>query len=109
MTSTDMWLVILGGMAVTFLTRYSFIGIMPADRLSPQLRSALRFVAPAVLAAIVAPALFMPKGALDISLTNIRLIAGLAATLVALRFRSVWLTIVCGLAALWALSALLAG
>jgi branched-subunit amino acid transport protein len=51
----------------------------------------------------------MPTGALDISLTNIRLIAGLAATLVALRFRSVWLTIVCGLAALWALSALLAG
>jgi len=100
------WLVILGGMLVTFLTRFSFIGLLPAERLPTLLRSGLRFVAPAVLASIIAPALLLPEGILDLSLRNYHLLAGLAALAVAVRFRSLWLTITVGLAAFWILSAL---
>jgi len=102
----SVWLVILGGMLVTFLTRFSFIGLLPAERLPPLLRSGLRFVAPAVLAAIIAPALLLPAGVLDVSLRNHQLLAGLAALAVAVRFRSLWLTIAVGLAVFWILSAL---
>lgn len=106
MSAGGVWLVILGGMLVTFLTRFSFIGLLPAERLPPLLRSGLRFVAPAVLASIIAPALLLPEGILDLSLRNYHLLAGLAALAVAVRFRSLWLTITVGLAAFWILSAL---
>jgi branched-subunit amino acid transport protein len=102
----EVWLVILGGMLVTFLTRFSFIGLLPADRLPPLFRSGLQFVAPAVLAAIIAPALLLPEGVLDLSLNNYQLLAGLAALLVAVRFRNLWLTIAVGLAVFWILSVL---
>jgi branched-subunit amino acid transport protein len=104
-SASGVWLVILGGMLVTFLTRFSFIGLLPAERLPPLLRSGLRFVAPAVLAAIIAPALLLPAGVLDVSLRNYQLLAGLAALAVAVRFRRLWLTIAVGLAAFWILSA----
>ena len=77
MSVGGVWLVILGGMLVTFLTRFSFIGLLPAERLPPLLRSGLGFVAPAVLAAIIAPALLLPAGVLDLSLSNYQLLAGL--------------------------------
>jgi branched-subunit amino acid transport protein len=105
MNSGAVWLVILGGMVATFLTRFSFIGLLPADRLPSLFRSGLRYVAPAVLAAIIAPALLMPAGPLDLSLGNRQLLAGLAALAVALRFRSLWLTIAVGLAVFWLLGA----
>jgi len=104
--ASGVWLVILGGMLVTFLIRFSFIGLLPADRLPSLVRSGLRFVAPAVLAAIIAPALLLPAGVLDLSLSNFQLLAGLAALAVAVRFRNLWLTIAVGLAVFWMLSAL---
>ncbi len=106
MSVGGVWLVILGGMLVTFMTRFSFIGLLPAERLPPLLRSGLGFVAPAVLAAIIAPALLLPAGVLDLSLSNYQLLAGLAAMAIAVRFRNLWLTIAVGLAVFWMLSAL---
>jgi branched-subunit amino acid transport protein len=60
----------------------------------------LRFVPPAVLSAIVAPALLMPNNSMDISLGNFRLLAGVIAILVAWRTRNTLLTILSGMAAL---------
>jgi branched-subunit amino acid transport protein len=60
----------------------------------------LRFVPPAVLSAIVAPALLMPDNSIDISLGNFRLMAGVVAILVAWRTRNPLLTILSGMAAL---------
>ena len=51
--------------------------------------------------------LLRPNGPLDISLSNVRLLAGLAATLVAWRTKNVLLTIGVGMAALWILQALI--
>ncbi|MCJ7512987.1 MAG: AzlD domain-containing protein [Anaerolineales bacterium] len=106
MSQGGVWLVIVGGMLVTFLTRFSFIGILPAERLPPVFRSGLRYVAPAVLAAIIAPALLLPDGSLNLSLGNYQLLAGLAALAVAVRFRNLWLTIAVGLAVFWLLRTL---
>jgi branched-subunit amino acid transport protein len=64
----------------------------------------LRFVPPAVLAALIAPEVLMPAGNLDPTLGNERLLAGTLAWLVAWRTRSTWLTIAAGMLALWALN-----
>jgi branched-subunit amino acid transport protein len=92
---------------VTFATRLSFIALLGRVETPRLLSRALRFVPPAVLSAIIFPELVVREGALDLSLGNQRLLAGLVASLVALRTRNVLLTIATGMAALWALQALL--
>ncbi|WP_300671217.1 AzlD domain-containing protein [Desulfoluna sp.] len=87
--------------AVTFSERGAFL-LFPSDKEPhPRLAKGLRLVPAAVLPALVTPALFMPDGALDLSPSNLRLLAGVVALAIALWKRSVFLTLVSGLTALW--------
>lgn len=86
---------------LTFLTRFSFIAGGRRLALGPRLQALLRYVPPAVLAALIAPEIFVRDGALDFSPTSPRLIAAAVAAAVALRTRSVTLTIGVGLVVLW--------
>ena len=97
------WLVILGVACVTFGLRASFIVFADPHRFPHAFRQALAFVAPAVLAAIVAPGLAAPGGMLDFGLENPRWIAGLVAIAFAIRFRTPFAAILSGMAALWAM------
>ena len=97
------WLIIAGVALVTFLLRASFLLFANPHRFPHAFRQALTFVPPAVLAAIVAPGLFMPLGAFDPTLANPRWIAGLAALGVSLRLRNPLAPIVAGLPMLWLL------
>ena len=91
----------------TYLLRLSFIGIV-GDRVMPEWALVpLRFVAPAVLAALIAPAVLLNDGALDLSpASNPRTIAALVALLLAWKTRSVPVVIAAGLATVWALQAM---
>ena len=60
----------------------------------------------AVFTAVVVPLLFYVDGAVEVSFGNERLLAGLAAVLIAWRTRSVPHTLVGGMATLWALQAI---
>ena len=64
------------------------------------MRRALRFVPPAVLSAIVLPELVVQSGQIDFSLTNFRLLAGVAAVLVAWKTKNTILTILAGMVTL---------
>ncbi|MCK5052917.1 MAG: AzlD domain-containing protein [Anaerolineales bacterium] len=97
MNRIELWIIILGGMAVTYLIRLTFIIIIPPDRLPEWVRRGLRYVPPAVLAALIVPDLLLLDGTLHLSFANHRLIAGSIAGLVAWRSRNTWLTIVSGL------------
>ena len=97
------WLAIAGVGVVTFLTRASFIVFADPHKFPHAFRVALVFVPPAVLAAIVAPGLFVPGTELDFTFGNPRWIAGLAALAVAARTRSSVATIAAGMATLWLL------
>jgi len=103
MSELALWAIILGGMLVTYAIRLSFIALIPIERLPSLLLRSLRFVPPAILAALIAPELLRPFGAMDLSLQNHRLLAGGIAALVAWRFRNTWLTIATGMLALWLL------
>jgi branched-subunit amino acid transport protein len=104
MAEASIWAVVaLGGLA-TYLIRLSFIALIPSEKLPAVLRRGLRFIPPAVLSAIVLPELALRDGRLALSLDNDRLLAGLAAALVAWRLRNSWLTIGAGMLALVLLS-----
>jgi len=96
----NIWLVMLLGGLLTFGMRLSFIYLFGRFDIPPALRRGLRFVPPAVLTAIIAPAVLMPDGVLDAGPGNFRLLAGAAAVLVAWRTKNTLLTIVAGMGTL---------
>ncbi|MFM8320515.1 MAG: AzlD domain-containing protein [Chloroflexota bacterium] len=102
----SLWLVIFASGLVTFLIRLSFVGLLGQRAVSPAVRRVLGFVPPAVLSAIILPEMLIRDGALDFSLGNLRLLAGLAAWVVAWRTRSPLWTIAAGMLVLWFLTAL---
>ncbi|OGO35287.1 MAG: branched-chain amino acid ABC transporter permease [Chloroflexi bacterium RBG_16_57_11] len=95
------WVMIIAGLA-TFAIRATFILLIGQREIPPLLRRALYFIPPAVLTAIILPELVLPRGQLNLSLTNPNLLAGIVAVLVAWRTRSVLLTILVGMAVFWA-------
>ena len=96
----NIWVIMLAGGLLTFAMRLSFIFLFARVKVPDAVRRALRFVPPAVLSALILPALLMPAGRLDLSLDNRRWLAGLVAALVAWATKSVLLTILAGTASL---------
>jgi len=104
-------LLIFAGMAVaTYFTRYVMIAalgreapVLSGGEGPPLLWRWLRYVPPAVLAALVVPAALAPEGRLDVGLHAWAVAAG---GVVAWRTRSVVWTILGGMAAFWLLKML---
>jgi len=92
----------------TYLIRLSFIGIV-GDRAMPDWAMVpIRFVAPAVLAALAAPAVLLHDGDLAVSpATNPRALAAAVALLLAWKTKNVAVVIAAGMATVWALQAIL--
>lgn len=101
----NIWLVLLLAGALTYLTRLSFIWLFERISVPPIVTRALRFVPLSVLSVIIFQELVVRNGALSVGLDNHRLLAGLAATVVAWRTRSALLTIAAGMACLYLLNA----
>jgi branched-subunit amino acid transport protein len=98
------WLLIFAVGAITYAARMSFIEIFARRAMPPWLAEALKHVPVAMVTAIVVPAVvFMPAGALRLDPGNPKLIAALAAGVVAWWTRSAVATIVVGMSALWLL------
>jgi branched-subunit amino acid transport protein len=106
MSSAQIWVVILGGMLVTYGTRLSFFFVRRQESLPAFFRRGLRLVAPAVLAAIIAPQVLIPPGA-DAPVLSPRLLAATLAAVIGWRTRNAWLAIGSGMVSLWLLQALL--
>jgi branched-subunit amino acid transport protein len=103
----NLWLIIIGMGLVTFAVRLLPIILLERIEIPIIVQRALRFVPPAVLSAIIFPELLQPKGTFDLSLTNVRLLAGVVAALVAWRTKNVIWTIAAGMIALWILQAVI--
>jgi branched-subunit amino acid transport protein len=100
----NLWLIVLGMGIVTYGVRLSMLVFVSHTALPHAARDALRFVTPAVLAAIILPEVLYPEGAsLDAGPGNERLVAAMAAAAVAWITRNVWLTIAVGMGSLWLL------
>ena len=101
----NLWLIILGMGFVTFGIRLVPIVLLGRIEIPLIMQRALRFVPPAVLTAIVVPELLYRDSQIDMSLTNVRLLAGLIAIVVAWRTKNALITIGVGMIALWVFSA----
>ena len=103
MIGLSVWLLFLALAAGTFALRFSFVYLFGKVEMPDWLRRALRFVPASVLAALVFPALTYTNGALDLSLGNVRLLAGLGGALVAWKTKNVLWTIAVGMVLFWIL------
>ncbi|MCZ2126859.1 MAG: AzlD domain-containing protein [Anaerolineales bacterium] len=102
----DIWLTMLLGGLITFGMRFSLIYLFGKFEIPEALRRALHYIPPAVFSAIIFPELFLSDGALNLSLANAKLLAGLLAIVVAWFSRNTLLTILLGMAALFLLQSL---
>lgn len=98
-----LWLLMLVCGVVTVSERLSFILVFGKRNMPGWLLRGLRYVPPAVLSALVLPAILRPEGVLELSLTNHRIFAALAAAMVAWRFKNLLWTILAGMGVLWLL------
>ena len=96
----SIWLVFFLGGLLTFGMRFIFIYMLGRFDVPEVIRRMLRFVPPAILSAIVVPELLVRSDQIDLSLMNFRLLAGVAAILVAWRTKNTLLTILAGILAL---------
>ncbi len=90
------WLIILAGI-ITYAFRLSFILALERLKMPEWFSRGLRYVPPAVLSAILVPALTDWNGKTNLSWSNPQIIAGIVAALVAWRTRNVLLTLLAGL------------
>jgi branched-subunit amino acid transport protein len=99
----NVWLVMLLGGLITFGMRFSLIYLFGRFQVPETMRRALHYVPPAVLSAIIFPELFLREGEWYVSLDNYRLLAGLAAILVAWFSKNTLITIIAGMVVLFLL------
>ena len=103
----NLWLIVIGMGLVTYGIRLTPIVLLGRIEIPPIVQRALRFVPPAVLTAIIVPELLYRDGQVDVALSNVRLIAGLIAIVVAWRTKNALLTIGVGMITLWVLQYLM--
>ncbi|WP_459825691.1 AzlD domain-containing protein [Halorubrum luteum] len=104
MSTPRIWLAILAIGLATYGFRLSFIHLFGRiDDVPSRVSRLLRFVPPAVLAALVVPDLVTIRPTLSATLVDDRLIAGAVAAAVAWRTENVFATIAVGMGTLWLL------
>jgi len=88
----------------TFLFRFSFIYLYGRFELPNWIRRAMRYVPPAVLSALIFPAIVIKDEIIWISPQNPRLIAGIVAIIIAWKTKKLLLTIGVGMVLFWLIS-----
>ena len=96
----NVWLVLLLGGILTYLTRLSFIFLLGIWEMPSWMQRCLRYVPPAVMTALIFPELFIQSEKFFVSFGNVRLFAGIAAIVAALLTKSILFTILAGILAM---------
>lgn len=97
------WLVFVIGGLGTYLTRASFFALGANVELPSWCRRALKYVAPAVFAAIVLPPVLSGGGLGELARPDARIIAAAMAAVVAYKTKNITWVLVVGMTALWTL------
>src|SRR5260221_10795956 len=93
--------VLIAGMAlVTLVVRYPILALFGKIPMPEAILRALKYVPPAVLTAIIVPAMLLKNDQLSLSYANDFLVAGIIAAIVAWRSKNLLLTIVVGMVSL---------
>ncbi|MFO7814166.1 MAG: AzlD domain-containing protein [Halanaerobiales bacterium] len=95
---------ILGMTLVTYIPRMLPVTLLSKVKLPDTMVSILKYVGPAILASLLAPALFITDGSLNISLTNNYLLAAIPTFFTAYFTRSIFTTVFLGMFYLYILT-----
>ena len=98
---TNEFILIAGMALVTFATRYPVIAVLSKIPLPDPVFRALRYVPPAVLTAIILPAVLLQDSEMTLTYLNPSLVASLAAVIISWRTKNLLLTIVLGMLVFW--------
>jgi branched-subunit amino acid transport protein len=90
-------IIIIGMAIVTLAARYPLLALLGRLPNPERIMRPLRYVPPAVLTAIIVPAMLFKDGRAEVSLANDYLVAGLISALIAWRSKNLLLTIVLGM------------
>ncbi len=96
MSATD-FILLVGLMTLTTAVTRSFFFLLANSRMPPWLQHALGYVPAVALAAIIAPDLLMSGGHLALDISNVKLVAGIAAAGFFLLTRHLISTLVLGM------------
>lgn len=88
---------IIGMTIVTYIPRMLPVTVLSKIEIPDILVRILKFVGPAILAALLAPTLFITEGAIDISLSNNYLLAAIPTFFTAYFTRSIFTTVFLGM------------
>ena len=89
---------VLAGLALAcWVFRVTFVLVMPAEKLPPKVQQGLMYLAPAVLAGIIAVELTSMVTASDARGSALALLGAAVVAVVAWRFRNLTLTVAVGL------------
>lgn len=103
MTPLSIWITIAGMALITVATRTFMLAFGDRLALPERVRHALRFAPVCALSALIAPELLTDQGAWAVSAGNPKFVAGTLAIVVMLATRSMFATMVLGMAAFLAL------
>ena len=90
-------LMIIGMALVTYIPRMLPVTLLSKVKIPDLLVRILKFVGPAILASLLAPALFITEGAIDISLSNSYLLAAIPTFFTAYFSKSIFTTVFLGM------------
>ncbi len=96
MSATD-FILLVGLMTLTTAVTRSFFFLLANSRMPPWLQHAFGYVPAVALAAIIAPDLLMSGGHLALDISNVKLVAGIAAAGFFLLTRHLISTLVLGM------------
>ena len=99
MSSVEIWLVIIGLTLITILMRSSFLMLGDHIPLPERVQHGLRYAPVCALVALITPELFLTQGGFDLSMTNPKLMGGVAAAVVSLTTRSMLAAMAIGMLA----------
>jgi branched-subunit amino acid transport protein len=102
----NIWLLILAAALVTFLLRFSMIWAHGKWEMPEALKNALEYIPSSAFAAILFPAIFAPEGVLQLDFQNEFIFAGLIAAAAAWKSKSIVITLIAGMIAVYGLQAL---
>ncbi len=92
--------VILAGF-VTYFTRFSMITFVSSNMLSKGTKKVLSYVPSSVFPAIIFPAIFLDDSGLFVSISDPKIIGGIAAVIVGFFSKNIISTITAGLITYW--------
>ncbi len=97
MDQTEISVILVGMAVVTYLPRFLPILFLSGKQLSPLIVAWLRLIPPAILSALLIPGLFCREQGIDVSFDNLFLYAACVAFPVAIKTKSLSLTVLIGM------------